>query len=30
MAIEEINDKSDGIRDQLLPNTIIKYVPTPI
>ncbi|GMI22399.1 hypothetical protein TeGR_g2569 [Tetraparma gracilis] len=25
MAIEEINDKSDGIRDQLLPNTIIKY-----
>ncbi|GMI41571.1 hypothetical protein TeGR_g1555, partial [Tetraparma gracilis] len=25
MAIEEINDKSDGINDQLLPNTIIKY-----
>jgi hypothetical protein len=27
MAIEEINDKSDGINDQLLNNTIIKYVP---
>jgi hypothetical protein len=27
MAIEEINDKSDGINDKLLNNTIIKYVP---
>ncbi|GMI41402.1 hypothetical protein TeGR_g6334 [Tetraparma gracilis] len=25
MAIEEINDKSDGINDELLPSTIIKY-----